>query len=363
MAAPINQYRTISLESKRANVVTVHQRAIPTATMAVLLDRFYLDYLLITKDKDGNEGFIGLVLLGGANYLMHNPDRLGSVTVKMPMGVCVSFKDAGLNTLGESGAVQNITVANLAEFIIEPFTSKSAFFVNGSYGVQFNPDGLGWTNVDYGYLGMNETATSIVKNIAENLDYGQVVQVRSYHLNAEGLFTSGVIKTATVAAGRIDVYYTTMNASQATAPTVPRWYTTRGLLTGNLYSNSDATTLATDGYYVDPVGTSSRYWYEVVSGQVIRRGSAVPGGWPSGDPANYATVSWTAKTNLESGICSAQTTSITTYKSYLDNKHYSNPQLTVIVEDGFYARGTGSARTYVQITNGVEGSTYSCGIE
>lgn len=361
MAAPSNAYRTEKLHDGTTTANSVKADiAIPNATESVLKSRFYLDFLLNTE-RNGVAGFIGGCTIGSDNYAMHNTARHWTGRGRGPAGQTIQwFNDAGLNTLGTVAAVPNISQHSLSAFIIASFTVQSAYYDNGIYGVQINP-GSGWATIQFGNIPQNTSLSSDVTDISDYVEFGQTIQVRSYHQNAEGVFVSPTVRTVTVQAGTINMYYhaSTASLAESSSALTARYYTVKLLIGGKLYSDSGASTPVPDGFYVDTAGGR---WYRVTggAGDVIQSGSAVPGGWPSGDPANYMLFEWVAFAVNNAANACAISAPTNTYRSYLDNKHYSGPSLTTLATDGFYSRGTGPARLWVQITAGVEVANGLC---
>lgn len=100
MAAPQNAYLGKNINTIHNGQTVSTSRAILQAEKQILRQRFFIDELLLTKDSDGNDGFVGLVSEDNRNYYMHNTTKLGSIRSFVNGRTHYTHVDAGLNTLG-----------------------------------------------------------------------------------------------------------------------------------------------------------------------------------------------------------------------------------------------------------------------
>lgn len=115
MAAPNNAYRNKSLWMRDGGVNYEHKTSILQEDKATMLERFYLDDLVVAKVDGTNDGVIGVVIIGGDNEKMHNIATRGGVgRVRVQGQTARLLNDAGLNTYGKS---QSTMITRLSDSV------------------------------------------------------------------------------------------------------------------------------------------------------------------------------------------------------------------------------------------------------
>lgn len=345
MSAPISAYRDGKLNMGQPSDPKSHLIAILQTSKAVMLSRFYLDELLPVKLPDGTDGVVGAVIIGGANEEMHNiTTRGGGGRIMVAGQPARLLNDAGLNTSGIINDLGSILEENNVEnFIIPTITSKSAYWVDGTFGVEYSINGGAWTKIPISYQTANNEVTVTDFNIAEYFEYNQEVSIRLYHENAEKTYRSNTLTTTVWAAPIIMKFDDTFASVAASSPTSQTYYyTVRGLLMSTLFLDALGSTEAPEGYYVSD-GWWYKHEYSPVEGKriVTDFGRAEPGQYPDGDPANpttgYTEFNWYAyHATSQSGACSLAFNPVTTYRRNSDGKHFMNNTLTTPAPDGYY---------------------------
>lgn len=366
MAAESSNYFQIGAKFRGPNnVVMTINPAKAQWTYDQVKALFYLDGVIAFTANVGGityHGFWGTCIVGGINETMHRSNRIINIYGSTLGQSKRIFNDSGLNTLGKTTAPPAVTNPDVETVNVGSFNSKSAYFVDGSYGLQFNNNNLGWINHEIGAQARNTALDTTTVNIADSLEWNDVTRVRSYHLNSEGIYVSSETNTFTVLAARLLMKYDASYAS--TAASLPgnganKYYTVKGLSGGQLFNSADGQFIAPSGYYV-----ANGRWYKVIdnnqSNLILQSGNAVDGQWPAGDPANYSQISWTTfSTTSQVNACTISSNPRTTYKDKSNNRHYSSLGGPVAA-NGWYCQGNNPFRFYYHIVDGYEVESGDC---
>lgn len=207
MSAPSNSYHNngntklpISKGSQENTLVAIYTADYNTNSL--VKNTFYLDVIFRPEKKVSGalQGtFIGGVIVGGANEIMHNPARFSKQRLGKTTGTVVKIcNDAGLNTLGITVG-KPVPSSKVFTNVQIPITYKSAFYVNTDIsGWQFRiwnsttNNWEGWS--DGGNLGTalqntqySFTASVVFSDVSTDLKtHG--FQVRPYITNVEGTY-------------------------------------------------------------------------------------------------------------------------------------------------------------------------------
>ena len=372
MAAPTSAYFYPTLNTFN-NVLTVHQRAIPTDVKAILQARFFLDEIVPTIDIDGNISFNGVCYIGSYYYNYHNPSRIGSLRYKQDG---VFFWDAGLNTRPNP---QYLSANNIEAGVVN-FHSEiySAYYVNtSSHGYDYRI----WNGSSWGLWGGFAIFTDNINAAASKifdfgnfpmLNAGLIVQVRAWAENVEGRTYDPSTLQFAIEPRTISVKYSSAYASSAVnlpSDNMVIYVNTAELTDGMRFFTDKAMTVpAPDGYYAfDGSWYNHRFTLETGYQMVVSHG--IYGSYDSTDPATpptYNTYSWSAFDNGSSGYACAisgvgSPSATNTFRSASNLRHYLNTALTDIAADGYYTfRNDSAVYEWVQIIDGFEVDSGSC---
>lgn len=298
MAAPESLYLKKHVARKSGEADKVIKFTSGGGTSAVLKERFYLDKFDI-KEIDGVKYWAGACRVGSPNYYMHNVARYGWRELIQDGLRYRVFNDAGLNTLGVTTQPTQGAEHTIFEFLIDSFSSKSAYYIDGEYGLSFSDDG-GVTWKEYSlkdFQDKNTTESSDVYDLGVTRSFPLVatrtVMARSYHENAEGKKYSDITSIYVNAWRITGVRYIGISSwpSLATAPHNDVYASEKIYLgslafpAGKLSDNEDGTGLVdsqgwfvTDDFWLKYTGDSPSNY------SIVEYGTSTPSGWPIGDP-------------------------------------------------------------------------------
>lgn len=195
MAAPRNTYRNYPLVNDGEESLV----GVPTANKVTLLDRFYLDDILVIQKQDEvtnatEYGIVGMVENGSQNYEMHNASRF---FVLRGYENHIMLNDAGFNTKGKA-----VSIEVKSRFEIDGVEFKgvysSAWFVDGRIEVRFRKVGSmtfsDWKDAiaipQKSGTGLNFETSWIPWNVSElvpGFSVGDEIIVETRISNAEGV--------------------------------------------------------------------------------------------------------------------------------------------------------------------------------
>lgn len=345
--------------------------------LATVKSLFYLDDVIGFKASyNGVEyhGFWGTVITGGINEEMHKATRIVEVNAPTLGQPKRTFNDAGLNTKGTP--VDYYTYNAVINSTSVYATFKSAYFVDtDAYGIRYKmrtPEG------DTAWIEKLITETR-----PQNSNFSAVISLEGVNEQAVDPATGAVIYTAFIinAEGRHDsttqvrskitLQPITLRLGSATADAVVYYINTSGFVWGDYDANGEIDNpaqyvtrlyrLTGENYVAMSPGNyyhaTDKYTYYVV-GNIgsITTGNAVLRPVDSSPPVqNFIIVTFTGYAVSSRTACqnSGLGRSVTTYRSTINNKYYTNTTLSIFVEDGFYIAGGDSI---FRITSGVIGA-------
>lgn len=358
MAAPIEAYRNKSLWMRGGTTNYEHKVAILQVNKATMLARFYLDDLVVAKVDGTNDGVIGVVIIGGENEKMHNIATRGGVGRARVNGQTARLlNDAGLNTLGMTSQPTTITNPTIVDLPIDEFTSKSAFYSGGSFGVSISLDsGSTWSDFEMGFHTQDTIELSGEINLGEvpglPLKATDTVLLRTYHENEEGRKYSDTTPAYINAWLIPNMRYAGISSwpSQAIQVYGDIYALEKTYLGGTPYpagklsNNPDGTSLVdSEGWFVNDdiwikyTGASPSQY------EIVDFGPATPAGWPPGDPAyNPYPPSFTSPyvyyTTTPSTVCTTSTSVVGNLYAptgVTPVRYYTNQMLS-LTASGYY---------------------------
>jgi hypothetical protein len=259
---------------------------------------FYLDAIVEVEITDDaatviGTGFIGLVIVNGANYKYHAAARRfkGSLTsftdVEVLVNAYIALNDGGLNTLGHSNQPSAATTTDLRAKLASIFFKTAYYEPSTEFGIIVKQTAATPTLADpYFILRTNQpqnadyTLTNV--NIG-NLTCWVTLYVYSVNKNLEGVRIDLNARTIYVNGDAITLAYQTtkpLNSGEVTGIDTTYFTdgdTTNGFPGGRISTNSGGFTAPTNGFYVS---RTKELWYQVTSGFIVDEGvySSLPPG-------------------------------------------------------------------------------------
>ena len=367
MPANRSQYTDGVLDARSANGNTVrHWFGKLHVDKSTHLARFYLDEILATVDLSGVRGYLGVCNAGSVNYNMHNASRRGCIGSGAAAGNGITFQDGGLNTLPFTSAVTAVN-GRLGNIQISQSVKSAWYVTTDTIGIQYKNTAnvfVNWLT----FVGIQAEAITATKTIiGQEFDgflAGATIEVRGYVTNVEGTYYSASVSfmillaqfslkhNATVAstADSGSVFVTVFSDRVPLFDGGTRLFKTEVYPLAYIYG-------ADSGYYI-----YNGWWYkvgELTPGGwkgVLDFGRAVAGQWPAGDPANPATYSelvFNAYSTIGGvNACSTAESEFTRYVRVADGLAYTTTGFGTLIPDGYYTRGTGTAKKWYQYTGG-----------
>lgn len=283
MAAPSNKFYTEDIQLSKSGYTTknilIAIRGEYAISNADLKSVFKIDKLFQLSNGT-KSGFVGAVISSGSNYQYHASSRLSGLKIS---GYNL-LKDAGLNRMGDISA--NVTdrsgnVGNNSFTLTGIF--KSAFYNSTTqYGFR-------WKKTTDSSWNTYQIGTSIAENSQVSITAQQYVvdateflyieapftyDIQLYITNEEGTFYFDYLDLSLLPAS-VSLAYGT-SAANAYAATPTTYYKSKKTLTtvvnSWIYSDSNGTTGATSGYYMDkanPVSPGQYRYYQVGSNGLV----------------------------------------------------------------------------------------------
>ncbi|RYY00785.1 hypothetical protein EON78_00090 [bacterium] len=366
MAAPLTVYSTNKLPISGSTTTTL-PLALNLGTYTNIKEHFYLDKVFRVE-----EDFIGMVKVGGANYSYHNPNRFSKLRAKDESNgeVYIICNDGGLNTLGYS-TTPTIATAEVGNIQVSSMFKTQYYDGFSSHGWEVLNTRNGLTGTfENGVMNERTIATKSYTGwlVSIGAAAGDTLQVRSYGISPEGIYSSSyqsVVLQARVLNFGYDTYASVAKTKYDYGTYTVIYLDAAFLTNSNLYKDSAMTINADSGYISD--GT---YWYkvEIVSGKakITATGEASAGNYPIGDPSYITPFNWRGydpSTSLNYGqSCAVATNTRTTFRDNLTNIHYKDSAMTTLADNGTYTIMTAPTTWYWhKIINGVSTSTGICG--
>nr|WP_294897864.1 hypothetical protein [uncultured Pedobacter sp.] len=180
---------------------------------------FYLDAVLVADNGAGSSGFVGMVKIGGANYIRHaSARRSKTVLQNASADQFILLNDAGLNTLGDatnaSVPVPLVGVVSGSDVLIKVLADfLSAYYVDTTdYGVEYlykTTGSIGGSYIAVSAGTLAQATASTAKDFylsgfdRANITPDNKLYVRPYLTNPEGKFIGTEISVSIMAAYQV----------------------------------------------------------------------------------------------------------------------------------------------------------------
>jgi hypothetical protein len=369
--APSTAYITGTLPIVMNGNTYNHQLAIGRQSDRELLkQRFHLDEF-VSQSKDGNAGFVGLCLIGGAQSKFHNSARNGGGRIQKDGLHYICYNDAGLNTLADAFVENNdksFSSASVMGSIIQSYYNYTTdYYIQ--WRAYINNFWSEWVTVrssDTSVLAPNTGVDKLfnIGVVGESPDID--VQVRIFVTNEEGTMMGNTLEFTTtlkrIYLKRFENRYDAAHYNGALDSyfiRVPTLVTQQTIIYKSNTTNQSSVNEADNGWYACtpsndyPMGNANNWYY--IEGGIVKTQGTGDGVVVNPPSSTYYWANYSTSQNQACSLSGTGSASPTvTYRRNSNGLHYSDAACTVIAASGTYTALIDGTSSYYRIlvTNG-----------